>query len=328
VATHRGRRWWGGLALACVLVAPAVAQPAGEWPSRPIRVVVPYAVGGPSDVLVRIVAPKLAERLGQPIVVDNRVGASGNIGTDFVAKSAPDGYTLVIGTNTTAANATLFRNLSFDIVRDFAPITTLFRDGNMLVVEPSFAGRSVADLVAMARAKPGALSYASSGNGTSTHLAGVLLTQATKTDITHVPYKGIAAGVTDVMGGQATMMFASIAIVSPQIKGGRLRALAVTRDTRLEAFPDVPTMAEAGFPGFELTNGWGGFWAPAGTPRAIVERLQREVAAVLRTPEIREAFANRNVEPGGEAPDAFARAIATDIQKLAVIVRASGATLD
>lgn len=326
MAAHRGWRWIGGLALA--LAGAALAQGTGDWPKHPVRVVVPYAVGGPSDVLVRLVSPKLAERLGQPVVVDNRVGASGNIGTDFVAKSAPDGYTLVIGTNTTAANATLFREMPFDIVRDFAPITTLFRDGNLLVVAPSFPARTVAELVAIAKAQPGTLSYASSGNGTSTHLAGVLLTQATKTDITHVPYKGIAAGVTDVLGGRATMMFASIAVVTPLLKDGRLRALAVTRDTRLAAFPDVPTMSEAGFPGFEATNGWGGFWAPAGTPRAIVDRLHRDIAAVLALPEIREAFASRNVDPGGEPPEAFARQVASDIQKLAVIVKASGATLD
>jgi tripartite-type tricarboxylate transporter receptor subunit TctC len=321
-------RLWGGLALALSIVGPAAAQATGEWPQKAIRVVVPYAVGGPSDILVRLVAPKLAERLGQPVVVDNRVGASGNVGTDLVAKSPPDGYTLVIGTNTTAANATLFKSMPFDILRDFAPITTLFRDGNLLLVAPTFPGRTVADLVALAKAKPGTITYASSGNGTSTHLAGVLLTQQSKADITHVPYKGIAAGMTDVMGGQATMMFASIAAATPQVKGGRLRALAVTRDTRLEGLPDVPTMAEAGYPGFEATNGWGGFWAPAGTPKPIVDRLQREVAAILRTPEIREAFASRNVDPGGDTPDEFARAIARDIDKLAAIIKASGATLD
>ena len=326
MSPHRGWHWIGVLAIA--VASPALAQGAGDWPRHAVRIVVPYAVGGPSDVLVRLVSPKLSERLGQPVVVDNRVGASGNIGTDLVAKSPADGYTLVIGTNTTAANATLFRTMPFDIVRDFAPITALFRDANMLVVAPTLSARSVRELVALAKAKPGTLSYASSGNGTSTHLAGVLLTQATGADITHVPYRGIAAGVTDVLAGRATMMFASVAVVTPLVKEGRLRAIAVTRDSRVPAFPDVPTMTEAGFPGFEATNGWGGFWAPAGTPKPVVDRLYREIAAVLASAEVREAFASRNVEPGGDTPEAFARAVASDIQKLAVIVRASGATLD
>ena len=326
MSPHRGWHWIGVLAIA--VASPALAQGAGDWPRHAVRIVVPYAVGGPSDVLVRLVSPKLSERLGQPVVVDNRVGASGNIGTDLVAKSPADGYTLVIGTNTTAANATLFRTMPFDIVRDFAPITALFRDANMLVVAPTLSARSVRELVALAKAQPGTLSYASSGNGTSTHLAGVLLTQATGADITHVPYKGIAAGVTDVLAGRATMMFASVAVVTPLVKEGRLRAIAVTRDSRVPAFPDVPTMTEAGFPGFEATNGWGGFWAPAGTPKPVVDRLYREIAAVLASAEVREAFASCNVEPGGDTPEAFARAVASDIQKLAVIVRASGATLD
>jgi len=300
----------------------------GDWPTRPIRVVVPYATGGPSDVLVRLVAPRLSERLGQPVIVENRPGASGNIGTDFVAKSAPDGYTLVIGTNTTAANATLYRTMPFDILTAFAPITTLFRDGNILVVPASFPARSVAELVALARAKPGTLTYASSGNGTSTHLAGVLLSQAAAVDVVHVPYKGIAAGITDVIGGQVSMMFTSIAIVSPQIRAGTVRALAVTRDRRLPGFPDLPTMSEAGYPGFELTNGWGGFWAPAGTPPAIIRRLHDEIVAILRTPEVRAAFESRSVDPGGDTPEEFQRAIRDDVAKLAIIVRASGATLD
>ena len=329
MATHRGRRWWSGLALACMLAGPAVAQPAGEWPSRPIRVVVPYAVGGPSDVLVRIVAPKLAERLGQPIVVDNRVGASGNIGTDFVAKSAPDGYTLVIGTNTTAANATLFRNLPFDIVRDFAPVTTLFRDGNILVVKPSFAGRSVAELVAIARAKPGTLSYASSGNGTSTHLAGVLLTQATKTDITHVPYKGIAAGVTDVMGGQRDD---DVRVDRDRVAADQGRAPARARRDARHAAGGVPATCRRWPRPASPASSSPMAGAASGRPPARRDRSSSACSARSRRccarPEIREAFANRNVEPGGEAPEAFARAIATDIQKLAVIVRASGATLD
>jgi len=317
--------------LACAaMCAPGVrgADAIGDWPTRPIRVVVPYATGGPSDVLVRLVAPRLSERLGQPVIVENRPGASGNIGTDFVAKSAPDGYTLVIGTNTTAANATLYRNMPFDILTAFAPITTLFRDGNILVVPASFPAKSVAELVALARAKPGTLTYASSGNGTSTHLAGVLLSQAAAVDVVHVPYKGIAAGITDVIGGQVSMMFTSIAIVSPQIRAGTVRALAVTRDRRLPGFPDLPTMSEAGYPGFELTNGWGGLWAPAGTPPAIVRRLHDEIVAILRTPEVRAAFESRSVDPGGDTPEEFQRAIRDDVAKLAIIVRASGATLD
>ena len=318
------------LAGAALLAPDARAADAavGDWPTRPIRVVVPYATGGPSDVLVRLVAPRLSERLGQPVIVDNRPGASGNIGTDFVAKSAPDGYTLVIGTNTTAANATLFRNMPFDILTAFAPITTLFRDGNILVVPAAFPATSVAELVALARAKPGTLTYASSGNGTSTHLAGVLLSQATGVDIVHIPYKGIAAGITDVIGGQVSMMFTSIAIVSPQIRAGTLRALAVTRDRRLPGFPDLPTMGEAGYPGFELTNGWGGLWAPAGTPPAIIRRLHDEIVAILRLPDVRAAFESRSVDPGGDTPEEFQRAIRNDVAKLAIIVRASGATLD
>jgi tripartite-type tricarboxylate transporter receptor subunit TctC len=323
------------LVLAALLAGAALCVPAvraadaiGDWPTRPIRVVVPYATGGPSDVLVRLVAPRLSERLGQPVIVENRPGASGNIGTDFVAKSAPDGYTLVIGTNTTAANATLYRNMPFDILTAFAPITTLFRDGNILVVPASFPAKSVTELVALARAKPGTLTYASSGNGTSTHLAGVLLSQAAAIDVVHVPYKGIAAGITDVIGGQVSMMFTSIAIVSPQIRAGTLRALAVTRDRRLPGFPDLPTMGEAGYPGFELTNGWGGFWAPAGTPPAIVRRLHDEIVAILRTPEVRAAFESRSVDPVGDTPEEFQRAIRDDVAKLAIIVRASGATLD
>jgi tripartite-type tricarboxylate transporter receptor subunit TctC len=308
------------LAAGFVLSTAAFAQ---EYPGKSIRIVVPFPPGGFSDVFARIIGAKMHESWGQQVVVDNRPGAGGNIGADIVAKSPPDGYTLVMGTiGTHAINATLFSRLPYDPIRDFAAVAFVVGADGLLVVHPSLPVKSTKELIALARNKPDALTYASAGAGTTSHLAGELFKSMTKTDITHVPYKGNVPAITDLLSGQTTMLFATLPTVLPQVQANRLRPLAVLGSTRSAALPAMPTLAEAGLKGFEVSN-WTGVFAPAGTPAAIVTKLNAEIVRVMRLPEVQDRLPRQGLTftPGG--PQQFAAFVKSEKDKWSALVRAN-----
>jgi tripartite-type tricarboxylate transporter receptor subunit TctC len=311
------------LALAALLAQAAPAQDA--YPTRPIRFVVAFPPGGGTDIIARSIAQKLAERLGQQVVVDNRPGAGGNIGTDIVAKAAPDGYTVLMGSaGPLAINASLLGKMPFDPLRDLAPVTLAASTPNVLVVHPSVAAATVGELVALARARPGAIYFASSGPGTPAQLAGELFNSMAGVRMVHVPYKGAAPALTDLLGGQVQVMFSTLPPALPHIKDGKLRALAVTSLRRSGAMPELPTVDEAALPGFEAIT-WHGVVVPAGTPAAIIARLNREIVAILHRPDIVERLSSQGSEPVGSTPEEFAAYIQSETVKWAKVVRQSGA---
>jgi len=312
-----------GAALA-LATSPSPAQPSA-FPDRPIHFVVGFTPGGPSDILSRALGQKLAEQWGQQVVIENRPGAGGNIAAEAVARSAPDGYTWLLGNNSIlATNASLYRKLGYDPVKDFAPVALVAIQPNILVVNPQVPASSVRELIALARAKPGQLNYASSGSGAAAHLSGELFKAMTGVDMVHVPYKGAQPALTDVIAGQAQLMFATSASVLPYVKSGRLRALAVTTAQRSATVPELPTVAEAGVPGFESIT-WHGVVVPAATPAPLVERLNRDIVAVLQMPDVRERLAALGAEVVGGTPSAFADYIAKEIPKWTKVVKDSGA---
>jgi tripartite-type tricarboxylate transporter receptor subunit TctC len=316
-----------GLALSLAAFAPAFAQTTA-YPVKPMRLVVPFPAGGTTDILARAAAQKLSDALGQQMFVDNRPGAGGNIGSELVAKSPPDGYTLEMGTvGTHAINASLYQRMPYDHIKDFAPIVLVAGVPNVLVVHPSLPVNSVSELIAYAKANPGKINFASSGAGTSIHLCGELFKTMTGVSITHVPYKGSAPALTDLVGGTVQIMFDNLPSSLAFIKAGKLRALAVTTATRAAALPDVPTMAEAGVPGFEASS-WFGMLAPAGTPREIVNRINSEVNRWLDSPEAREKLAAQGAIAAGGSPEDFAAHIAAETTKWSRVVRESGAKVD
>ena len=314
------------LSLAAAL-SPAARAQSPAYPSRTVTVVVPQAPGGTNDAVARIVAQKLGERLGQTFVVDNRAGAGGNIGTALAAKAPKDGHTLLLTISSTQAiNPALYRNTGFDPVKDFDPIAPIGVVPNVLVVNPSFPAKNLKEFLAEAKSHKPPHQYASAGNGTLNHLLGEMLNRSAGLDLMHVPYKGVAPALTDVMGGQVPIAFASLPSCISQVKDGRLRALGVSSPKRSPALPDVPAIAEV-VPGFsgEL---WVGLFAVAGTPAPVVERLAREVAAVLAAPDVRERFAALGVEPLQGGPAQLAAMVKDDIARWAPIVKASGAAVD
>lgn len=320
------------LALAAAALATMLAAPwpagAQDWPTRPVRLVVPFPPGSISDALARLVTDRLAAPLGQRFVIDNRGGAAGNIGTEHVARSDPDGYTFGLASSGThAANLALYRNIPYDPERDFVAVSGLVTVPNILVVRPSLEAMTVAAFVAMARARPGELTYGSIGNGSSQHLAGTQFEQLAGVKLTHVPYRAVPPIIVDMGAGRLDASFQLVPNVVEQVRAGTLRALAVATPARLPALPAVPTMAEAGVPGFE-TAGWFGVVAPRGTPEAIVQRLAKEIGAVLASTEVRERFAAIGAEPMPRGPDAFRAFIAAEVPRWREIVRASGAQLD
>ena len=311
--------------LLCLAATLAFAQ---AYPNKPVRLVVPFPPGGTTDILARSVAQKLYEAWGQQVLIDNRPGAGGNIGTEIVAKAVPDGYTLLMGTvGTHAINSSLYSRLPFDPVKDFAPVTLVASVPNVLVVHPSLPAKSVKELIALIKAKPGELTFASSGNGTSIHLAGELFKSMTGTTMLHIPYKGSAPALTDLLGGQTNMMFDNLPSSIQHIKSGKLRALAVTSSHRSSALPDVPTVAESGVPGFEASS-WFGVLAPAGTPREIVNKINADIVKALSAPEIRERLSGQGAEPVGNTPEQFAAYIKAESAKWAKVVKESGAKVD
>ncbi|HEY6865489.1 MAG TPA: tripartite tricarboxylate transporter substrate binding protein [Burkholderiales bacterium] len=297
------------------------------WPSRPVHVVVPYPAGGPNDIIVRMVGKRLGETLGQPIVVENRPGAGGNIGTDSVAKSAPDGYTLVsVGPGALIINP-LLGKVPYDTMRDFAPVTIMAIAPNALVAHPSFPAKSVKELIALAKQKPGAINYASGGSGSTPHLAAALFAVMAGVQLTHVPYKGTGPATADLVGGQVQIAFLGIPTVLPHIRSGKLRALAVTGTKRSPELPGVPTVAEAGVPGYELSP-WYGLLAPAGTPSAVVTRLAAEATKIVHEPAMREQLVAQGAEPAGGTPEEFARTLRSDAALWKKVVKEAGIRAD
>jgi tripartite-type tricarboxylate transporter receptor subunit TctC len=323
---------WRRLAVAMVGLAAlaaaggSVAQAA--FPAHGARLVVPFPPGGPLDAVGRAIAQKLTDAWGQSVVVDNRPGAGGNIGADLVAKSAPDGYTVVMGAlSTHAVNPSLYPTMPYDAVKDFAPITLVAVTPNVLVVNPSLPVNSVQELVAYAKARPGKLSFGSGSNGSAGHLAGELFKVDAGVDMVHIPFKGGAPATQALLAGDTQLMFDNLANAMPQVKAGKLRALAVTTAQRSKLAPELPTMAEAGLPGFDIST-WFGLLAPAGTPPEVVARWNADVTRILSAPDMRERLAGQGAEAAPTTPAAFAQFIAAELAKYARIVKASGAKVD
>ena len=300
---------------------------AQDYPSRPVRIVVPFAPGGSADVYGRFVAQRLQDALGQSFVVDNRPGAGSIIGTDAVAKSAPDGYTLLVMSNTHTVNESLVTNKPFQLMRDFVAVAPLSYSDLVLVVKPGLPASSLADLIRMAKTRPGSLSYASSGPGTPYHMAGELFKAMAGVDIVHVPYKGSDGARTGILGGQVQMMIDAITTMAPNVSAGRLKAMGTTGKTRSTVLPDVPTVAEAGVPGYEAGI-WLGLMAPAGTPRAILERLNVEIGRIINAAEVKENWMKQGAAPMGMTLDQFDRFLREEIVKWAGVVKVSGAKVD
>ncbi len=314
--------------LALLLLVASVQLHAQGYPSKPIKVIVPFPAGGVADVYARLIGARVSESWGQPVVVENRTGAGGNIGADAVAKSPPDGYTILMSAiGPQAVNVSLFSKMPYDPVRDFAPIIHVAEAEGLLVVHPSVPAKSVDELIAHARANPGKVTFASAGMGTASHLAGELFKSMAKVDIVHVPYKGNVPAITDLLSGQTSILFATMPTVLPQAKAGRLRALATIGSARSAAVPDLPTVAEAALPGFEVNN-WIGLFAPAGTSADIVRRWNAETTRYMQLPETQARLLNEGARFSPNTPEQFAAFVKSEIAKWAPVVKASGARAD
>jgi len=309
-----------------VIFAPAFAFPlpaaAQNYPTKPIRLIVPFAPGGGTDILARVIGRKLGESMGQQVVVDNRAGAGGNIGTELAATASPDGHTILMVSASYAVNASVYK-LAFDPVKDLMAVTQVASVPFVLVAHPSLPANSVKELITLAQTRPGKLNYASSGNGSSPHLAGELFTMMTGTKMVHVPYKGGAPALAEVIGGQVPLLFSTVIQALPQLKAGKLKAIAVGSLKRSSALPEVPTIAESGVAGYDVTN-WFGVLAPGTTPKPIVLRLNKEIAQHLRSADLRARLASEGADPVGSSPAEFERVIRNDIEKYTRIVKAAG----
>ena len=314
-------------ALLPVLLCYSVSATAQGYPARPIRLVVPFPPGGGTDTMARVIGPKLGEQLGQQIVAENRGGAGANIGAEIAAKSPPDGYTLMLATITNAIGASLYTKLNYDLVRDFAPITQLATTPHILVVHPSVPVKSVKEYIAFARARPGELTYSSSGSGSAAHLAGELFNSLTGVKTVHVPYKGGGPSMIALVGGEVSVCFATMPSAINYVKAGRLRGIAVTTAQRSPSTPDLPTIAESGVAGYEAGS-WYGLSAPAGTPREIISRLNAETLKVMVLPDVKERLFNAGFEVVVSTPEQFAEFTRTEILKWGKLVRAAGLKVD
>jgi tripartite-type tricarboxylate transporter receptor subunit TctC len=316
------------LALAMLIVAGMQPLLAQGYPEKTVRIIVPYAPGGTADMLARTIGQKMAESLGQQVIIDNRPGAGGNIGANLAARAAPDGYTILMGTVAThAINPNLYPKMPYDAAKDFAPIILVATLPNLLVINPSLPARNVKELIALAKSKPGELAFASAGNGTSQHLSGELFKKMTGVDMIHIPYKGSAPAVTDLVGGQVQVMFDNIPSSLPQVRAGKLRALAVTGPRRSPVVPDLPTVSEAGLPGFSITS-WFALFAPDGTPAKILLRLNKEAGKAIASQELRKQWMAQGIEPAGGTSEQLAEFRRIEAPKWEKIVRDSGARVE
>jgi tripartite-type tricarboxylate transporter receptor subunit TctC len=318
------KRWIIALLLA-LLAGSAAAQ--SSYPLKPIRIVVGYTPGGATDIVARILAAKLQEALGQSVIVENKPGAGSNIGSEYVARSAPDGYTLLVGSIASASNMVAYKNLGYDTLRDLAPVSQLMSAPSVLAVHPSFPAKNLQELIALAKREPGKYAYASTGSGGSPHLAGELLKLRAGIDLIHVPYKGAAPALSDLLGGQVHMAFQTALSAVPHLQSGQLRGIAVAANKRLAQLPTVPTMAEAGLAGVEVSS-WNGLFVPAKTPPEIIARLHAETVKALAAPDVREKLLAQGAEPVGSSPEEFRTYIGAEIEKWGKVVRASGLRVD
>ena len=313
---------------AALLLAASAPLAAAAWPERPVTIIVPYPPAGTSDVLTRLVGNRLAERLGQPVVIENRAGGAGSIGTAAAARAAPDGHTLVLGNvNTFGINPAAVERLPYDAVRDFAPVTVVADTPNVILANPRAPFRTLGELIAHARADPGGVSWGSTSNGGSPHMSGELLKQMAGIDMVHVPYRVAGPMLTDLIGGVVPLGVDNLPSSAGHIRGGQVRALAVTTRARWPGLPEVPTVAESGLAGYEVAA-WFGLLAPANTPRPVVEALQGHVAAVLREPEVRDRLLELGATPAGDTPDEFRRRIAAEIEKWRAVARAGNIRIE
>lgn len=309
------------LLAAAMLIGPALPSHAQTYPSKSVRLVVGFPAGGPTDIVSRTLAPRMTEALGQQVIVDNRAGAGGVIATEHVAKAPPDGHTLLMGTiGGIAVAMSLIPNRGYDTLRDLAPVTQAVTVTNLLVVHPSVPAKTVKELLAIARATPGRLNYASSGNGTVTHLAGELFKLMGKVEITHVPFKGGAPALTALISGEVDLSYENSLVVTPHVKSGRVRALAVTGSSRSASMPELPTISESGLPGYNA-SGWYGLFVPAATPRAVISRLHAEAVKALRLPDVVRTLSSQGAEPVGSSPEEFGAFVRAEIDKWANLVK-------
>ena len=316
------------LAAGVLASVPFVAQAQAAFPARALTIVVPFSAGGTTDILARVVGQYLSRDLGQPVIIDNRPGAGGNIGAQMVARAAPDGYTLLMGTvGTHAINQSLYKKMPFDPIKDFQPLTRVALVPNLLVAHPSQPYKTVKELIAYAKANPGKVNFASSGSGTSIHLSAEMFNQMAGVDMQHIPYKGSAPALNDLLGGQTAIMFDNMPSVIGHVRAGKLRPIAVTTPQRSRALPDVPTIAESGVPGYSATS-WFGLLAPAATPAPVVAKLNASILKALADAEVKKKFAEQGAEPHGEKPEQFAEFIRSETAKWGQTVKASGATAD
>lgn len=317
------------VALFTVLIGAGIsstlaAEAESNYPQRPVRMIVPFPPGGANDIVARLVAQRLNERWGRPVVIDNRGGAGGNIGTELGVKAAPDGYTLLVGSvSTLASNVGLYPKLPFDPRRDLAPITLIATVPSILIVNPSVAAASVQELIQLAKATPKRLNFSSFGDGSSAHLMGEMFKSMAKIDIVHVPYKGGGPALVAVVTGEVQMGFSNLSVALPQVKAGKVRGIAVTSAKRAMALPETPTIAESGLADFEAST-WVGIVAPVGTPRALIQRINRDIHSVIAEPEMKNQLLSRALEPAASTPEAFARQIRTDIERWSKIIREVG----
>lgn len=310
--------------MALLFAGPILAQ---SFPAKPVRVVVPYPPGGPTDIVARVLFQQVAEATGQQFLIDNRAGAGGNIGAELVAKSPPDGYTVLIGTTAHAINMSLFKNLGYDVQKDLMPVSLLTQGPLVLVAHPQFPASSVKEVIELAKTKPGGLNFASSGNGQSTHLSAELFNTMAGIKMAHVPYKGSAPALTDVMSGQVDVMFDTTLSAMPFVKAGKLKALGLTSAVRSPAAPDVPTIAESGLTGYEVFA-WNGVLVPTGTPKAIIQQLNDHIRKAMLLPQVKDKFSAQGFAASWNSPESFGVFLKTEVDKWSRTVKASGATLD
>ncbi|MDM0106847.1 tripartite tricarboxylate transporter substrate binding protein [Variovorax sp. J22R24] len=315
---------------ACIAALPVVStSQAQTFPTKPVTLVIPFPPGGPTDAMARTLAAEIKDHLGQPVIVENRAGAGGNIGADYVARAEADGHTLLFGTSgPLAINSSLYRKINYDPVKSFAPVIQVGHLPNILVVNPSVPAKDVRELIAYAKAHPGKLSYASSGNGASSHLAGVLFNGIAGTDLQHIPYKGTGPALNDLLGGQVSMSFTDVLTALPYVKAGKLRALGIATAQRSQALPDLPTLAEQGVTGYDVSVFFG-IVAPAGTPPATIAKLNKAFADALATPKVKQLFASQGLEPApSNTPEQLGKYIGAQVTKWSSVVKQSGAQLD